>query len=67
MSVGGPAVSADGPCVAAKVALVDPLLTLSVPQRGTASTGMDVDFPTTGVQRFSSVRPKVFEHFYLFV
>jgi alcohol dehydrogenase len=41
MSVGGPAVSAGGPCVAAKLALVDPLLTLSVPQRSTASCGID--------------------------
>jgi alcohol dehydrogenase len=41
MSVGGPAVTAGGPCVAAKLALVDPLLTLSVPQRSTASCGID--------------------------
>jgi alcohol dehydrogenase len=41
MSVGGPAVSAGGPCVAAKIALVDPMLTLSVPQRSTASCGVD--------------------------
>ncbi len=41
MAIGGPAVYPGGPCVAAKVAIDDPLLTVSLPPFQTACTGLD--------------------------
>jgi alcohol dehydrogenase len=41
MAIGGPPVYPGGPCVAAKVAIDDPLLTVSLPAFQTACTGLD--------------------------
>ncbi len=41
MAIGGPASYPGGPCIAAKVALDDPLLTVTLPERQTATTGLD--------------------------
>ena len=41
MAIGGPPVYPGGPCVAAKVAIDDPLLTVSLPPYQTACTGLD--------------------------
>jgi len=41
MAIGGPPVYPGGPCVAAKVAIDDPLLTVSLPPFQTACTGLD--------------------------
>jgi alcohol dehydrogenase class IV len=41
MAIGGPPVYPGGPCVAAKAAIDDPLLTLSLPPYQTACTGLD--------------------------
>jgi len=41
MAIGGPPVYPGGPCIAAKVAIDDPLLTASLPPFQTASTGLD--------------------------
>ena len=41
MAIGGPAPYPGGPCVAAKVAVDDPLLTVTLPARQTATTGVD--------------------------
>jgi len=41
MAIGGPPVYPGGPCIAAKVAIDDPLLTVSLPPFQTASTGLD--------------------------
>ena len=42
MAIGGPPPYPGGPCIAAKVALDDPLLTVTLPPFQTASTGLDV-------------------------
>jgi len=41
MAIGGPPVYPGGPCIAAKVAIDDPLLTVSLPPFQTAATGLD--------------------------
>ena len=41
MAIGGPPVYPGGPCIAAKVAIDDPLLTVSLPPYQTACTGLD--------------------------
>lgn len=41
MAIGGPPTYPGGPCIAAKVALDDPLLTVTLPPFQTASTGLD--------------------------
>lgn len=41
MAIGGPPPYPGGPCIAAKVALDDPLLTVTLPERQTATTGVD--------------------------
>jgi alcohol dehydrogenase class IV len=41
MAIGGPAPYPGGPCIAAEVALDDPLLTVTLPGRQTATTGLD--------------------------
>ncbi len=41
MAIGGPATYLGGPCIAAKVAIDDPELTISLPPKQTASTGLD--------------------------
>jgi alcohol dehydrogenase class IV len=41
MAIGGPPPYPNGPCIAAKIAILDPLLTKSLPPKQTASTGID--------------------------
>ena len=41
MAIGGPPLYPGGPCIAAKVAIDDPLLTISLPPLQTATTGID--------------------------
>lgn len=41
MAIGGPPCYPGGPCIAAKVAIDDPLLTVSLPAFQTATTGLD--------------------------
>lgn len=41
MSIGGPPVSLGGSCIAAKIAIDDPELTIALPQKQTVSTGLD--------------------------
>ena len=41
MAIGGPPCFPGGPCIAAKVAVDDPLLTVSLPSFQTATTGLD--------------------------
>jgi alcohol dehydrogenase len=41
MAIGGPPCFPGGPCIAAKVAIDDPLLTVSLPSFQTATTGLD--------------------------
>jgi len=41
MAIGGPPVYPGGPCIAAKVAIDDPLLNVSLPPYQTATTGLD--------------------------
>jgi alcohol dehydrogenase class IV len=41
MAIGGPPVYPGGPCVAARASIDDPLLTVSLPPRQTAFTGLD--------------------------
>ena len=41
MAIGGPPCYPGGPCIAAKIAIDDPLLTISLPAFQTATTGLD--------------------------
>ncbi len=41
MAIGGPPPYPGGPCIAAKVAIVDPMLTIKLPPKQTAVTGID--------------------------
>ncbi|MBS7656093.1 iron-containing alcohol dehydrogenase [Candidatus Bathyarchaeota archaeon] len=41
MAIGGPPSYPGGPCIAAKIAILDPLLTKSLPPKQTAVTGID--------------------------